>query len=646
MLRFSPVSIALGSSALLALLLATSANAAINISVTVGGVACDVAGDDCPAPQALFFDATATSCSAGECGAAESANNSFRNLQYSWDFGDPGKGTWPTGAAALETGQDKNVEYGPVAFHVYDTPGTFNGSVTVTDGTTTSVENFTVEIDDPDLFFAGTLTRCISTSGTFTNCPSGASTSTSTLYGSSVNAAITAGARRILFREGETLSAGGSVSLGVNGPVQIGVFGASGTNVGRATINAGSGNNHGCDGKSRWTWVNLDVNKTGSSGRWFVNNGAVQDCSDLLFYRIEATNVFKVVTQAPRLDVPSDVFWVADGQIVDGINTDNYPCWLTAAVHGGVFAGIDFREGCEREIRISHGMLSPDGTAGGPTVISHNSFPEFPWGGQGGWIQHNLDIRGYSGDPETGTGGHRYLLISDNLFRSPRKLGMDFRSAAVTVDQELADAIVERNRFNGSSSSVSASMIRNTLVRRLTVRNNIVFNPKDRTRFYSSYLCPGCDAGWKKDNLIANNSFYATVDMTAPLVDIIGSQDSNSTCQNNVAWNTQVADEEICPTATTNEQNASRNANEDVTITKNPFMGSPPDAGGSITGWQRNSDAGGGAALSGAGTTIPAVLRDFRERVRPAGGYDIGAMQSSASVPPPAAPPAAPILLD
>ena len=116
---------------LLLLFLPSTSLAAINISVTVGGVACDIAGDDCPAPQALFFDATATSCSAGECGSAESATNAFRSLNFTWDFGDSGNGNWAMGAAALEDGHDKNIEYGPIAFHVWESSGTYTVTLTV-----------------------------------------------------------------------------------------------------------------------------------------------------------------------------------------------------------------------------------------------------------------------------------------------------------------------------------------------------------------------------------------------------------------------------------------------------------------------------------------------------------------------------------
>jgi len=49
-----------------------------------------------------------------------------------------------------------------------------------------------------------------------------------------------------------------------------------------------------------------------------------------------------------------------------------------------------------------------------------------------------------------------------------------------------------------------------------------------------------------------------------------------------------------------------------------------------------NNTAGGGADAKDAGATLQQVLRDFLDRNRPGGaGYDIGALETDAAVPPP-----------
>ena len=67
------------------------------------------------APLAVFFDATGTT--------ASSTPRPFHDLEYRWDFGDVGSGTWTTGSSAGVS--SRNTATGPVAAHVFETPGTY-----------------------------------------------------------------------------------------------------------------------------------------------------------------------------------------------------------------------------------------------------------------------------------------------------------------------------------------------------------------------------------------------------------------------------------------------------------------------------------------------------------------------------------------
>src|SRR3990172_2937982 len=69
------------------------------------------------APLAVFFDATGTT--------ATGTNHPFHELEYRWDFGDLASGNWRT------TGLPKNKAMGPVAAHVFETPGTYPVTLTV-----------------------------------------------------------------------------------------------------------------------------------------------------------------------------------------------------------------------------------------------------------------------------------------------------------------------------------------------------------------------------------------------------------------------------------------------------------------------------------------------------------------------------------
>lgn len=607
------------------LLFAMSANAAINISVTVGGVACDIAGDSCPAPQALFFDATATSCSASECGAVESANNSFRSLQYTWDFGDPGNGNWTEGAAALEDGQDKNIEYGPIAFHVYDSDGTYTVTLTVTDGTTTVVKNdITVIIDVADTIFAAGDTRCYSKGTDFLGCPSGADQKSNetgdwaTLVNTTVN---TDGKHRVLFESDQTWTIGASVSINTAGPVYIGVYGATGVGGSeRTALSDTSQNAVACSQQHRWTFENFDVTWTGANSSFYdVIAGAA--CDDLLFYKLsgEFTHNFIELTS---VTLPNDIFIISDGQIINGTAINNEPCNFAIA-HNFVFAGIDFREDCEREIRMSKSTTL---SIAGPTIISHITFPLLA----GASAEQNIDGRGTDGDPDAGgEGGHRYIKYADNLFASPLHTGFSISSCCDPVLMLSADVLVERNRFDITATFGTLGAITNENGRRVTIRNNLVTTASASAPFYAVRSNGG--SGWKKDNHVLNNSIYVTADLTLdPVYMLAGAlhEASGSVCKNNIFWNTVTATEEGCPKAVTQENNAGRAAGEEITITAIPFAGTP-DGQGALSLWELNNTAGGGADCRDGGETIQDVLRDFINAARPAGaGYDIGALET------------------
>ena len=168
------------------------------------------------APLAVFFDASATT----DTGVT---TRPFHDLEYTWSFGDASSGTWASGAQPGVS--SKNSATGPVAAHVFETPGTYTVSLTALDGTNTATTNTTITVDNPDTVFAGTNTICINASGSdFTGCPSGAATSTNSNFVTALSANL-ATHKRILFRRGETFTAATFASLNVNGPGIIGAYG-------------------------------------------------------------------------------------------------------------------------------------------------------------------------------------------------------------------------------------------------------------------------------------------------------------------------------------------------------------------------------------------------------------------------------------
>jgi PKD repeat protein len=92
----------------------------------------------------------------------------FKDSVCHWTFGDPGSGTYAT------NGKSKNEAYGKVAAHLFTQAGEYTVTLTATHNGATGQESVVISVSDPDVYYAGTSTVCVSVSGNFTDCPAGA----------------------------------------------------------------------------------------------------------------------------------------------------------------------------------------------------------------------------------------------------------------------------------------------------------------------------------------------------------------------------------------------------------------------------------------------------------------------------------------
>lgn len=171
------------------------------------------------APLAVHFDATASTSSA--------VGDAFRQVTYTFDYGDSGSGTWSTNS------QSKNSDSGgPLGAHVYETAGTYTVTVTADDGTTSASTTVSVTVSNPDTVYSGTNTICIDPTGGTTGGPSGCTYATSmpTIESN----------KRYLIKRGQTI-AGFTVPRTVSG-VRIGAYGSGAKPIisGEIFINANS----------------------------------------------------------------------------------------------------------------------------------------------------------------------------------------------------------------------------------------------------------------------------------------------------------------------------------------------------------------------------------------------------------------------
>lgn len=234
------------------------------------------------APLSVFFDATATT--------ATTASNPFHELRYTWSFGDAAA-TWGYGSRAGSS--SKNAAEGAVAAHVYETPGTYTVSLTVTDGTNTVTNNcIQIAVQDPNVVYAGANTRCYTQGAVSAGaCPGGG---TEILNASSdprtiVSADLAAG-KRLMFARGETWTTLiGLVPLNVNGPWTIGAYGAGAKPVfrrgaGTVILNVGQA---GSDWKDARV-MDLQLEDNATNNVIAVNGGGTFD--QLTFLRIDVRN--------------------------------------------------------------------------------------------------------------------------------------------------------------------------------------------------------------------------------------------------------------------------------------------------------------------------------------------------------------------
>lgn len=179
------VSLAVRASSAAGLFAAGNITAALSASRTSG-----------PAPLAVLFDAAETT-------HVDSGIDTFRELGYSFNFGDPTSGTWE------HSGQSKNVQRGgPLAVHVFETPGTYTVKVRVRDANgDTDQTSVVITVSDADDDFSAT-TYSLSRNTTHTGAPVGATlVDNITSWGS-----YPASNRRLLLQADQDFSSLGTLS--------------------------------------------------------------------------------------------------------------------------------------------------------------------------------------------------------------------------------------------------------------------------------------------------------------------------------------------------------------------------------------------------------------------------------------------------
>lgn len=255
---------------------------AMSFQVTEGVPIEDVSRISGTAPLGVHFDATAIDVPA--------TTQPFFNAAYSWDFGDPGSGTWGFGNQ-----ESRNTAFGPIAAHVYENPGSYAVTVSIRASDGQIVRGFSrITVTDPDSDYPGTQTVVISQAGDFSGAPSGADPITTSDW-ADVRAELVSSAaspKRVLLRRGETWTVDATHTFAATNVG--GTLGAFGTGA-KPIANISGGGAIFVYRGSDWRIMDIDARDATVNDGDFLTSGGTDMMEDLLLLRVETLDFNRIL---------------------------------------------------------------------------------------------------------------------------------------------------------------------------------------------------------------------------------------------------------------------------------------------------------------------------------------------------------------
>jgi hypothetical protein len=403
---------------------------------------------------AVTFDAIGTT-------ATDTTSLPFHEIRYSWNFGEKINNSNYDARWAYGTrpgANSKDVALGPVAAHVFETPGTYTVTLTGYDGASTSTRTTTVTVNDPNTVFSNN-TIYISQSGVpvpgQNGVPPGANVQQVTNWAQIATLAATY--KRILLKRGDTWTVTNSAHFNNAtraGPGIIGAYGVGSRPI--VAVNAETNALFFSAGANDWRVMDLDitainlVSRPNSAGI-VVGSGTV----DTLLLRTD----IKLLRNLFMADGAIGVY-VADSLIGPTTPLDVGYAGYLANTPRVALLGSRFHGAGTHGIRMQGASRS---------VVSNVTVNDAIVGTPG----NVFTLRGMSNDANNSVWNGLWtenVVISDNHFSgNANSLSVLRIHPQNNVNAErIRNIIVERNHVTGRSDVGSFSVSTG-----LTVRNNI-----------------------------------------------------------------------------------------------------------------------------------------------------------------------------
>ena len=544
------------------------------------------------APLSVHFSAGLT--------ASTPETQPFHNYEYTWNFGDSNSGVWGT------SGMSKNTDKGPVANHVYETPGTYIATLIVKDGSgTVDSETFTITVQDPNVVFSGNKTTCISKTSVFTGCPQGANQVVASNL-SNINSYVDAG-ERVLLRRGDSWTLNSAISFPSNlGPVHIGAFGACNSPDAQGICaNAPSitltGSDPFIDLSRKRDWRIADISFSGAK----TVPGAIygfRDFRDDLLLRLKITGLINGIMWSNWRQSDSDL--IDDNAIVS--------CLVSGSSDMVVYVGS------ERLSVMGNKIYDSDDTHvlrvfyGYQSVISHNVLygaSVASLNGRHALKLHGPDLPDVGTFTQTGSNGMRHFtqfaIISNNVFGSSGPWPVSVGPEDDIHDERLSDIIIEKNKcladYGSSVKAVTVGLMFEG--RYITVRNNIIDGTGGDTGGYTGIEVWRRGIEWTPlGNNVYNNTIYSQGSHSNDVKWIDVHPDADST----IIRNNLVSFPSVSNIVYSNQAGAETTSSNNL-ITNTPSFVDPNNANPLLRNFRLTSSS---TALIGKGYTVP-VFDDF-----------------------------------